>query len=213
MSISNGEKPKHDTVMDVTVEQVARVYAQAFMNVAAKQSNSDELVQELTSVVDDVLDRFPQFERTIESSLVTPEQKEQVLERVFSKTASPQVLYFLKVLSRHGRLELLRPVARQVKKLQAERSGLTDVEVRVAAELDDALRSDIVSRLQKTFGKTPVLNVKIDPSIVAGIVVRVGDRVYDGSLHTQLERARVAMIERSKEQIETQPDRFLSPAN
>ena len=87
---------------------------------------------------------------------------------------------------------------------------MADVEVRVAAELDDSLRKDLESRLQRIFGKQPVLNVRIDPSIVAGIVVRVGDRVYDGSLHTQLERARVAMIERSKEQIETQPDKFLS---
>ena len=190
--------------------RLRRVYAQAFMGVAAKLPKAGELVQELASVVDDVLDRYPQFEQTIESSLVTPEQKEQVLERVFRTTASPQVLYFLKVLSRHGRLDLLRRSRRQVKKLQRERSGLADVEVRVAAELDDSLRKDLESRLQRIFGKQPVLNVRIDPSIVAGIVVRVGDRVYDGSLHTQLERARVAMIERSKEQIETQPDKFLS---
>jgi F-type H+-transporting ATPase subunit delta len=196
--------------MDVTVEQLARVYAHAFIGVVAKLPNADGLVQELKSVVDDVLDRFPKFEQTIESSLVTPEQKEQALEHVFGNSASPQVLNFLKVLSRHGRLNLLRPIARQVIKLQAERSGMTDVEVRVAAELDDALRMDLESRLQNMLGRHPVLNVKIDPSLIAGIVVRVGDRVYDGSLHTQLERARLAMIERAREQIETQPDRFLS---
>ena len=111
--------PKHETVMDVMVEQVARVYAQAFMGVVAKLPKADELVQELASVVDDVLDRYPQFEQTIESSLVTPEQKEQVLDRVFGTTASPQVLYFLKVLSRHGRLDLLRPVGATSQKAAA----------------------------------------------------------------------------------------------
>ena len=56
----NSEKRKHDTVMDVTEEQVARVYAQAFMGVAAKSPNATALVEELESLVDDVLDRFPQ---------------------------------------------------------------------------------------------------------------------------------------------------------
>jgi hypothetical protein len=50
----------------------------------------------------------------------------------------------------------------------------------------------------------------VDPSLIAGIVVRVGDRVYDGSVYTQLEHARQSMIDRATEQIETAPDRFLS---
>jgi F-type H+-transporting ATPase subunit delta len=210
MPLSNGEKPAHETVMDVTVEQIARVYARAFVGVIEKLSEPGELVSELKSLVSDVLDRFPKLEQTLESSLVSAEQKEQLLDRVFGKAASPQVLNFLKVVSRHGRLELLRPVARQVEKLHSERSGLTDVEVRVATELDDAVRDDIQLRLQKALGTQPVLNVKIDPSIIAGIVVRVGDRVFDGSLYTQLEYARKAMIDRATEQIETKPDRFLS---
>lgn len=202
--------PKHETVMDVAVEQLARVYAQAFMGVAGKLPDADGFVEELKSVVADVLDRFPQLEKTLGSSLISLEQKEQTLDRVFGKNASPQVLNSLKVVSRHGRLDLLRPIVRQLEKLHREHSGMTDVEVRVAAELDASLLADLQKQLQKALGKHPVLNVKIDPSLIAGIVVRVGDRVYDGSLHTQLENTRQAMIERATEQIETSPHRFLS---
>lgn len=202
--------PKHETVMDVTVERLARVYAQAFMNVAAKSSSSDGLVAELASIVADVLNRNPKLELVLESSLVSPEQKEALLDRVFGKSASTPVLNFLKVLSRHGRLELIRPIARQAEKLHAERSGLANVEVRVAKELDEALQKDIYERMQRVLGKTPVFNVKIDPSLIAGIVVRVGDRVFDGSLANQLEHARQAMIARATDQIETQSDRFMS---
>src|SRR5947207_12716928 len=99
--------PKHETVMDVTVEQLARVYAHAFMGVAAKLPNADDLVQELKSLISDVLDHFPQFEKTLDSSLISSDQKEQLLDHVFSNNiASPQVLTFLKVVSRHGRLSL-----------------------------------------------------------------------------------------------------------
>src|SRR2546423_12711740 len=118
MAQSERESPKHESVMDVTVEQLARVYAHAFMGVAAKSANSHDLVQELKSLVADVLNRFLQLEQTLNSSLVSHEQKEQLLDRIFGKSASSQVLNFLKVLARHGRLDLLRPIAKQVEKLQ-----------------------------------------------------------------------------------------------
>jgi F-type H+-transporting ATPase subunit delta len=202
--------PKHETVMDVTVERLARVYAKAFMDAVAKSANADALVEELQSIVADVLDRFPRLEQVLKSALVSAEQKEEVLDRIFGKSASTQVVNFLKVLSRHNRLDLLRSIVREAKKLRAQRAGMADVEVRVAQELDDGLLKDLKTRLQKTLGKEPNLSIKLDPRLIAGIVVRVGDRVYDGSVYTQLERARQAMIARATDQIETQPDRFVS---
>jgi F-type H+-transporting ATPase subunit delta len=204
--------PKHETVMDVTVEQLARVYALAFLGAIAELPNGDDLVQEYLSLVTDVLDCYPQLEKTLESSLVSPEQKEQLLDRIFGKAASTQVLNFLKVVTRHGRLELLRPIARQVAKLHQERSGFQDVEIRVAAELDSDILEHIGARIQKAINMQPVMNVKVDPSLVGGIVVRVGDRLFDGSLRTQLEHVRHAMIERATEHIETQREKFIASA-
>jgi F-type H+-transporting ATPase subunit delta len=203
------EPPKHETVLDVTEEQVARVYAKAFLEVAAKAPNTAELVDEIVSLVRDVLDRLPRLEEMLRSALVSPEEKEQFIHRVFGNRASLQVVNFLKVVSRHGRLDLLRPIARVLKKLHSEQSGLTEVEVRVAAELDDAVRWEIQQRLQRALGTQPVLNVAIDPALIAGIWVRVGDRVFDGSIRTQLEHARRHMIERATEKIETAPERFV----
>ena len=209
MAKSDREKPKHDTVMDVTEERIARVYALAFMEVAAKSPDATALVDEVTSLVEDVLNRSPQLDETFRSALVSPEQKERLLDRMLSGRASAPVLNFLKVLARHGRLAILRPIARLLKRLDAERRGLTDVEVRVATPIDDALRAEIHNRLRKTMGGEPVLHVFVDPSLIAGMVIRVGDRVYDGSVNTQLEYTRRAMIDRVTETIETQPERFL----
>jgi F-type H+-transporting ATPase subunit delta len=203
------EKPKHDTVMDVTAERIARVYAIAFMDVAAKSSNAGELIEEVDALVTDVLDRVPALEQTFRSALVSHEQNEQLIDRAFGNRMSQPTVNFLKVLSMHGRLGLLRSISRIVKKLHAERSGIADVEVRVAAELDDALRQDIQARLQRIFDKQPVLHITIDPSLIAGIWVRVGDRVYDGSIRTQLEHVRRHMIDLATEKIETQPERFV----
>jgi F-type H+-transporting ATPase subunit delta len=206
------EKPKHETVMDVTEEQIARVYAQAFMGVAAKSPNPTALVEEVASIVDDVLESFPQLERALRSELIAPEEKERLLDRLFRGRASTEVLNFLKVLSAHGRLGLLRSIARILKKLDAQRRGLIDVEVRVATPLDAGLQSEIENRLRKMLGGEPVLHVVVDPLLIAGMVIRVGDRVYDGSVHTQLEHARRAMIDRATETIEMHADRFLASA-
>jgi len=202
------EKPKHDTVMDVTAEQVARVYAQAFMGAAVKSSDTTELVEQMAGLVD-VLDRSPRLEQVFQSALVSQEEKENTIQRVFGNRVSPVVLNFLKVLGRHGRLELLRPISRLVVKLDRERRGLTDVEVRVARELADDVRSEIHDRIRRALGTEPVLHVSIDPELIAGVWVRVGDRVFDGSIRTQLEHTRRAMVDRATEMIETQPERFM----
>ncbi len=205
------EKPKHATVFDVTAEQIARVYAQAFMGAAAKSPDTAGLVEQVASLVA-VLDRSPRLEEVFRSALISQEEKEQMLERVFREHVSPAVLNFLKVLSKRGRLDLLRPIARVVEQLDRQRRGLTDVEVRVARELADDIRSEIHDRIRRALGTEPVLHVSVDPDLIAGIWVRVGDRVFDGSVRTQLEHARRAMIERATEMIETQPERFMTAA-
>jgi F-type H+-transporting ATPase subunit delta len=209
-SMEENLKPKHDTVMDVTEEQIARVYAKAFLGATEKSADADGMVEELTSFSDDVLNRFPKLEQVLRSSLVSQEQKEGMLGRIFKGKASKDVLNFLKVLSRHGRLGLVRQVARVAKSLHAKRRGMTDVEVRVAAPLDDATYAEIVTQLRKSLGTEPVLTVKVNPTLLGGIVVRVGDRVYDGSVQSQLERTRVAMISKATQQIEARRDAFMS---
>jgi F-type H+-transporting ATPase subunit delta len=195
--------------MDVTEERIARVYATAFMEVAAKTKDATALVDEVGSLVNDVLGRFPRLEDTLRSALISSEDKEMSLDRMLSGRASALVLNFVKVLARHDRLGLLRSIASILKKLDAQRRGLTDVEVRVAAPIDASLQTEIQNRLRKALGGEPVLHVQVDPAVIAGMVIRVGDRVYDGSVNTQLENARRAMIERITERIETAPERFM----
>lgn len=202
--------PKHDTVMDVTEEQIARVYAKAFLGATENSADADGMVEELSSFSDDVLNRFPKLEEALRSSLVSQEQKEEMLGRIFSGKASKEVLNFLKVLSRHGRLGIVRQAARLVKSMHAKRRGMTDVEVRVAAPLDDATYAEILTHLRKSLGKEPVLSVKVDPALLGGVVIRIGDRVYDGSVQSQLERTRAAMIQKTTEQIESRRDAFMS---
>jgi F-type H+-transporting ATPase subunit delta len=206
----DAEKPTHDTVMDVSEERVARVYAQAFMEVASKSADPTALIEEFGSFVEDVVAKLPQLRTTLHSALVSQEDKEALLDKALSGRASQPVLNFLKVVSRHGRLTLLATIYRLLQKLDKERRNVTDVEVRLAAPTDDALLAEIENRLRIALGHEPLMHVTIDPELVAGLYVRVGDRVFDGSIRTQLEHIRRAMIESATHGIETTPDRFVT---
>jgi F-type H+-transporting ATPase subunit delta len=203
------EAPNRDTVMDVTEEQIARVYAKALLAAAAKSPDVAGLVEEVQSLADDVVAKFPALAETFRSSLISEESKEQLLDRVFASRASGTVLNFLKVLARHGRLQLLRPIARSLTAMYAEQRGLIDVEIRVASPLDEGIRQRIYERLKESLNAEPVFQIRIDPSIVAGIVIRAGDRVFDGSLETRLNLLRKTIIEGTVAKIESRPEMFL----
>lgn len=209
----NDQKPRHETVMDVVGEEIARVYAQAFMAVAAKTPDVAGLIAQLESFVVDVLDRFPEFDRILVSALIPHEEKERIIDRVTQGRAAVQVVNFLKVLSARGRLDCLRAVVRALHKLYEEQCGRVDVELRLARKIDDPLLKEVTAALRQSLGKEPVVKLVVDPSLVAGFIVRVGDTMYDGSVKTRFEKARHAMIERAVETIETQPEKFLEEAN
>ena len=201
---------QRDTVMDVTEEQIARVYGQAYMGVIDKASNTAELVEELESLVGDVLGKFPQLEEALGSALVSHEEKEGLLDKILRGKASDQLLNFLKVMSAHGRLGILRSVARAVHRLHNEQSGRVEVDLSVAQKLDDKLQQEITATLKQALDAEPELSIHIDPALIAGFVVKVGDTVYDGSIRTRFEQARKAMVARAIEQIETRPETFFN---
>jgi F-type H+-transporting ATPase subunit delta len=204
------ESAKHETVMDVTAERLAHVYAQAFWGAALKQGDPAAAIDELRSVVTEALDKYPGFETILGSALVAPEEKKQLIDKVFGKQLSTTVLNFLKVLSAHDRLELLRLVVKEAKGFLREHLGQVEVDVRVAAPMTSELEGELMERLRKRAGtKEPILKITVDPEIVGGIIVKVGDRVYDGSLRTRFEMAKRAIIERASDLIETKPDLFV----
>ncbi len=203
------EPVKHETVMDVTEEQVARVYAKALLGAANKAGNPAAVVDEMQSLAEDVLAKFPALVELLRSSLVSEENKEQIVDRIFGSRASTTVLNFVKVVARHGRLQLLRPIARSLQKLYGEQLGQTEVQIRVASPLDDDLRGEILEMARNALRTEPVLQISVDPSLVAGIIVRIGDRVFDGSVATRLNDLRKTIVDRTVERIETRPETFL----
>ena len=197
---------------DVGVEHVAAVYAEALLGAAETAGQSEAVLDEFDDLLADVLDPFPRLQQVLASALISHDDKAGILDRVLGGRASPTMLHFLKVVSRHGRLDCLRAIHRLTRGLYEKMQGRVVVQVTSAAPVDDALAERIVRSIRPLLDGEPVLRRSVDPKLIGGIVVRVGDTVYDGSIAAQLNSVRQQMIDRSAHEIQSRRDRFRYPA-
>ena len=93
---------------------------------------------------------------------------------------------FLRVLAQNGRLELLPEIRTQFEALKNEREGVLEAEVESAFQLTDAQVADLVQRLEKKTGRKVRPNVQVNPELIAGVRIVLGDKVIDGSARAQL---------------------------
>lgn len=198
-----------ENVFDVDAERLARVYAEAGLNAAGSIAEQESVVEELEAVVRDVLSYDPRVEEIFSSELIDSDEKVGMLDRILGKQASPQTLNLLKVIARHGRLSLVRDVAKSARKMWQDRSGRIPVELETANQLDAALEKEILTAFGGVLGADPIVTQRVNPDLIAGFVIRVGDRVYDGSVQTRLEKMRLAMIERAVDAIQRTPQKFV----
>ena len=197
---------------DVGVEPIARVYAQALLGAAEKAGRSEQVLEEFDRLMGDVLARFPKLEAVLRSGLVSVEEKAGILDRVFGGRISPLLLNFLKVVAGRGRLDCLAAIHHQARRLQQQRRGLVRVDVTTAAPLGSELADRIAESLRTVVSGEPLVEQRTEPKLIGGVVVRVGDTVYDGSLANQLQKIRQQMIDSSEHEIQSRRDRFSDPA-
>jgi F-type H+-transporting ATPase subunit delta len=117
-------------------------------------------------------------------------------------------LNFLKVVSRHGRLDCLKAVNRAAHEMYNEMRNRVAVFVRTAAPVTPELLEQIAQRLRTALKRDVEMHASVDPSLIGGLVVRVGDTVYDGSVTNRLRRLRDETVERTAQQIRQALDRF-----
>lgn len=209
MSESETKRKARETVFDVDVEKLARVYAQAVLDAAGDAGDQAAVMDELQALVSEVLDRFPDFEQILASELISQDEKLEMIDRVFGGSLSATALSFLKVMGDHGRLGFLRQVVRSAQTVWAERNNRRNVRIELAQEAAPPLLQELVDKLQQSLGAEPVVTTVVNPDLIAGFVVRVGDRVYDASTRTSFERARSAMVARAIEAIQSRPEQFM----
>jgi F-type H+-transporting ATPase subunit delta len=187
---------------------VAKVYAEAILRAAEARNEEDELYEELRALLNEVLPADSRLEAFLSSGAIGKHAKAEVIRTAFSGRASNLLVNALLVLNDHERLDQLRAISAAYGQLRDQRSGRIGVMVRSAVPLPDDQRERLLQQLRETFHKEPLLETQVDHNLLGGIVVRVGDWLYDQSVRTRLETIRIQIIARSSYEIQSGRDRF-----
>lgn len=194
-----------EATLDVTAEQIARTYATGFLRAV---NYEEAAVSDLEAVNEEVLRQHPQFDEAMRSAFLDHDVRVAMIDNVLGGRVAPAVVNLLKVLSNHGRMELAGEVSRQARKLLDKKQGRADVLVRLAREADQSLLGEIEQTIRNKTGLDPVVSVEVDPELVGGLEIRVGDTVFDGTVRTALKKSHKEIVNQTVNAIESNPERF-----
>ena len=175
---------------------IARNYAEALLALARKAGD----LQAWGRLIDDVasaVERDDRLRRFLEAPQISADAKNAVLAKAYEDRAPRLFLRYLQRLVMNRRQMLIPEIANEYRDLVDEAEGRVHAQVTVAKPVDDAERAAIARQLSHTIGKPVVPQVRVNPNIMGGIIVRIGDRVMDGSVRKRLGILRSRMLARA----------------
>jgi F-type H+-transporting ATPase subunit delta len=172
---------------------IARNYAETLLVLAGRAEDLRGWGKILTDV-SSAIQQNPTLRLFLESPKVSAAQKSEVVGKAFADRMPRLMLRFFQTLIAHRRQMLIPEIAEEYLNLVDAAEGRIHARVTVAKEADDASRDAIAQHLSRVFGKQVVPHLTVDPSIMGGVVVHVGDTVLDGSVKKRLASLRRKML-------------------
>jgi F-type H+-transporting ATPase subunit delta len=170
------------------MEEIAQVYARSLFEVAKERDRLDEVREQLGTFADAMQDNR-ELQLFFFSPYFSTEEKKGGLERVV-QGEDDIVRNFLELLLENHRMPVIFRVRRELDRLWEEEHRLLPVEITSAVELDDAVAKRIGDEIGRQTGRQVELTSTVNPDVIGGIVLRVGNSVLDASIRTRLESLR-----------------------
>jgi F-type H+-transporting ATPase subunit delta len=184
---------------------IARNYAETLLELARRQG-TEATVDEYAGALDEVvslLEAEPRVRQFLETPRVDTAAKKRALRASFQGRVPELFLRFLLVVVEKRRQTLIGQIAREYRALVDEARGRVRADITLAREPDEALEREIVATLERQLGKTVVPSFVVDPGLVGGVVIRIGDRILDGSIRRRVSDLRRRLLRVSLPQRET----------
>lgn len=178
-----------------SVSGVAGRYASALFELAQENRAVDAVARDLDAF-DALVRDSDDLRRLIRSPLFTAEEQEKAVAAILARAGiSGLAANFIRLVAANRRLFALPDMIRAFRTLVADAKGIVRAEVRLAEQPSDRVLDDIKSALREVAKAEVDIEVKVDPSLIGGLVVRLGHRMVDASLRTKLNAIRLAMRE------------------
>jgi F-type H+-transporting ATPase subunit delta len=181
--------------------ELADTYAAAVLDLAFDQSKVAEVEQDFDALAQVYLEdeRFAAF---IDSPVIGVRQKEESLIRIFENRIEELTVRFLRVLAEHERLNLLGVLGDRYRVVRDRRLGRIHVEVNSATALTPDQRDALRGHLGSKLGGEVVLQENVEPELIGGLLLRIGDTLFDGSVRTRLTKLRESITARGSHEIQ-----------
>ena len=168
-------------------DQLVNGYAEALFKVVQAEGELDRVEDELFRF-GKLLEQNHELKQALSDQSVDKQQREKVLDELLSDKVSSHTLGLLSFIVTQGRARQLPQILEQVSQLAADARQMVVAEVRTAVPLDDTQQAELAKSLSSATNKKVTVKVIIDPSVLGGVVAKVGDTVIDGSIRHRLDQ-------------------------
>jgi F-type H+-transporting ATPase subunit delta len=173
-----------------------RRYAEAVFELAERDNALDRWHDDLRMAAEVAAD--PDVSRLVDSPRVPMEEREDALQKAFGSQLAPAAFNLVRLLARRQKLELLGPIAAEYQRLLNQRRGVVPAVITSARPLSADEDRAIRDRVAAMTGATLDVTTAIDPALIGGLTVRIGDRLIDASVRGRLERLREQLLAGSR---------------
>lgn len=173
----------------MVVTRLGRVYAKALLELAVEKSLLEEVKQDVDLIAQVIRDNR-ELGAMLKSPVVKADKKGAILTEIFEKHVGELTMRFLKVVLDHGREASMLVIAQGFENLYLQHKGIEKVKVTTAYALDDKEVTAVKAQAEKMTGKKVVLEQEVDESMIGGMILRVKDQRYNGSLAHHLKSLR-----------------------
>jgi F-type H+-transporting ATPase subunit delta len=172
---------------------IARNYASTLFELGERHE-STERFGDLLAALAGAIQTEPRVGAMLESPRVPKTAKEQVLRDALSGVASEPFLRFLAAVIKRGRQGLIPQMAHEYGTMVDRKHNRIHAGVTLARTPDDALKAAVISGLREATGKDIVARFRVDPTILGGVILRIGDRIIDGSVRRRMTRLKRQLL-------------------
>jgi len=170
-------------------------YANALADIALAQGAAEPAVKQLADF-GAAFAASAELRNFLGSPAVAREAKHAVIEKIVTRTGGSKIIRnFLYVIVDHRRTVIMPEIIARFQEVIRRRQGVAEAEVRSAVELNAAQKAEVAQTLARLTGKRVETKYSLDPALLGGAVVRIGDTVYDGSLRHRLDEMRTRLAE------------------
>ncbi len=190
------EAKKHDAgVLEPTGLLLSETYAQALLETLSSPEQAHEVAAELEEL-GRLWYEIGGAAEMLAGPMLRGDQRTALVKKIFSGRVGEPVEALIMVLDRRRRIELIRMIGRSLRRLLNRREDKVEVTLTTAVPLDGSQEEAIAKDLQAMLQAQPLLRTQVDPGIIGGMVLQVGDKVMDASLRKQLDKLRQQVIAR-----------------